>query len=385
MNQFRICPPARSSQPVLITLWIIFVLFLTSCGSGSQSVAAQSSTPTAATGTTLTASAVATATADPTAAPATETPAQEPSPAPLQPSAAAPTTAVAATTAVAVTSAGTATTAAMTEETLPLARTLNILILGSDRLPNTPNWRTDVMMVVALDFDAQRIGVLSIPRDLYLDAIPKHQPNKMNVLDYLGERDEPNGGGPKLIKQMIQERMGLTIHHYLRFDFNSFQAVVNALGGVKIDIDCRYVDAVINLQPGEQRLTGEQALRYVRSRSTGGDLDRARRQQRIVWAVRNQVLEENLLPRLPALYQSLAGSIQTDIGLVTALRVARFVLGINPDNVHSFVIAPPQLVTEGWRQGMFVFVPDWPAITAAAQKIFDRPPFMETSTPSVCP
>lgn len=240
-------------------------------------------------------------------------------------------------------------------------------------------------MVVALDFAQARVGVISIPRDVYINPIPNHQPNKMNVIDYLGERDEPDGGGPKLLKRIIQEHMGVAIHHYLRFDFQSFQALVDALGGVEIEIDCPYADGVINLKAGVQRLTTEQALRYVRSRDLGGDLDRARRQQRFIWAVRNQVLKENLLPRLPALYQSLAGSIQTDIGLVTALRLARFVLTINPDNVHSLVLAPPSLVTEGWRQGMFVFIPDWPAIAEAAQIIFERPPFVETNTPSVCP
>jgi LCP family protein required for cell wall assembly len=241
------------------------------------------------------------------------------------------------------------------------------------------------MMIVALDFAQARVGVISIPRDLYMNPIPDHQPNKMNVIDYLGERDDPNGGGPKLLKRLIQEHMGITIHHYLRFDFQSFQAVVDTLGGVEIEIDCPYNDGVINLKAGVQRLTTAEALRYVRSRDLGGDLDRARRQQRLIWAVRNQVLKENLLPRLPALYQNLAGSIQTDIGLVTALRLARFVLTINPDNVHSLVLAPPTLLTEGWRQGMFVFIPDWPAIAKAAQIIFERPPFVETNTPAVCP
>jgi LCP family protein required for cell wall assembly len=300
-------------------------------------------------------------------------------------------TAEPATTAIVTASASLAAIAPATTVTatvdgqLPLSRTLNILVLGSDRWPNVENWRTDVMMIVALDFAQARVGVISIPRDLYMNPIPNHQPNKMNVIDYLGERDEPNGGGPKLLKRLIQEHMGITIHHYLRFDHQSFQALVDTLGGVEIEIDCPYNDGVINLKAGVQRLTTAEALRYVRSRDLGGDLDRARRQQRFIWAVRNQILKENLLPRLPALYQNLAGSIQTDIGLVTALRLARFVLTINPDNVHSLVLAPPTLLTEGWRQGMFVFIPDWPAIAKAAQIIFERPPFVETNTPAVCP
>ena len=340
---------------------ILFLLLCTSCMGGSETAVAQSSdttaTPVAADKAQPAATAVATA-ATTTATPAAET--------------------------VAV-AAATSPVTATVDGQLPLSRTLNILVLGSDRWPNVVNWRTDVMMIVALDFAQARVGVISIPRDLYMNPIPDHQPNKMNVIDYLGERDDPNGGGPKLLKRLIQEHMGITIHHYLRFDFQSFQAVVDTLGGVEIEIDCPYNDGVINLKAGVQRLTTAEALRYVRSRDLGGDLDRARRQQRLIWAVRNQVLKENLLPRLPALYQNLAGSIQTDIGLVTALRLARFVLTINPDNVHSLVLAPPTLLTEGWRQGMFVFIPDWPAIAKAAQIIFERPPFVETNTPAVCP
>lgn len=352
---------------MLLVGLIILLLLCTSCMGSSEIAAAQSSdadtTP------------VTTATAQPTstvvAAAATSVPTTM-----------VTTTPAADTATVAPSTAPVTTTI---DGQLPLSRTLNILVLGSDRLPNTTNWRTDVMIIVALDFDQQRVGVISIPRDVYINPIPDHQPNKMNVIDYLGERDEANGGGPKLLKRIIQEHMGIPIHHFLRFDFNSFQAVVDTLGGVEIEIDCPYVDSVINLKAGVQRLTSEQALRYVRSRDRGGDLDRARRQQRLIWAVRNQILKENLLPRLPALYQNLAGSIQTDIGLVTALRLARFVLTINPDNVHSLVLAPPQLLTEGWRQGMFVFLPDWAAIAEAAQIIFERPPFVETNTPAVCP
>ena len=365
------------SKTLIFGISLLFFL-ITSCSDSSQTAAAQGN-----------------------AAPTATTAASSPTPAAAAPTAPPPTTTVTATmtttvtntVTVAVTDTATVTdtSAAATVETplvedsLPLSRTLNILILGSDRLPNMPNWRTDVMMVVALDFEAKRIGVISIPRDVYVDAIPNHQPNKMNVIDYLGEKDEADGGGPKLLERIIHERMGIRVDHYLRFDFSSFQAVVNTLGGVEIEIDCPYVDRVINLKPGVQRLNGDQALRYVRSRDIGGDLDRARRQQRIVWAVRNQMLKENWLPRLPALYQTLASSIQTDVGIVTALRVARFVLSIDPDNVHSFVLSPPELINEGWRQGMFVFVPDWPAITTAVQKIFDRPPFVETNTPKSCP
>lgn len=273
----------------------------------------------------------------------------------------------------------------------PLSRTLNILVLGSDRRPNTPNWRTDVMMIVALDLDAGRAGVISIPRDLYLEVIPNHTANRINTVDYLGEQDQPDGGGPALLKALISKHMDIRIDHFMRFDFESFKAFVDALGGIAVQIDCPYRDMVtwgaagIDLKPGLNRLTGDQALKYVRSRYMGGDLDRARRQQRFAWAVRNQILQENLLPRLPAIYQALAASIDSDIGIVTALQLVRFVLGLDEEDVHGLVLAPPTMLTPGWRQGMSVFIPNWSAVRASTTEIFENPPFTSANTPARCP
>ncbi len=191
--------------------------------------------------------------------------------------------------------------------TNPLLHTTNILLLGSDRRPKDVNWRTDVIMIVALDLAQGEAGVISIPRDLYIDAIENHQPNKINVVDYLGEQDNPGGGGPALLADILAQRMGVPIHHYLRFEFEGFKQVVDALGGVEIQVDCpvydflEQEDIAINLAPGTHRLSGIQALSYVRTRRQGGDLERARRQQRVALAIRDQMLNENLMPRIPSL------------------------------------------------------------------------------------
>ena len=281
-------------------------------------------------------------------------------------------------------------TSASLDALLPLSRTTNILVLGSDRRPNTPNWRTDVMMIVALDYENNRAGVISIPRDIFIDRIPDHNPNKINVVDYLGEQDEPDGGGPKLLGSIIQEKLGIPIHHYVRFDFNGFVELVDALGGVEVEIDCPYYDyfqiedVVLNVKPGIQVLSGEEALVYVRSRRLGGDLDRARRQQRFIWAIRNHVLNENILTKLPALYSALGDSVQTDLGIVQILRVARFALGLDKENIHGFVIGYP-LVRQGYAGAMWVFLADWDAIREEAQKVFEREPFIDTNTLENCP
>ncbi len=132
--------------------------------------------------------------------------------------------------------------------TSPFLHTTNILLLGSDRRPNEVNWRTDVIMILALDFEKGVAGVISLPRDLYIDEIPDHKPNKINVVDYLGEMDEPDGGGPALLASILEERMGVPIQHYLRFEFEGFKQVIDALGGVEIQVPRRSSICSIKLE-----------------------------------------------------------------------------------------------------------------------------------------
>jgi LCP family protein required for cell wall assembly len=269
-----------------------------------------------------------------------------------------------------------------------LDRTTNILLLGSDRRPNTPNWRTDVMMIIAIDDATKQVGVISLPRDIYVDEIPDHRGNKINVIDYLGEQDEPDGGGPKLLGQIIENKIGVPIDHFIRFDFEAFKKLVDAMGGVEIEIDCPLYDPYgydqgglpLALDKGVHRLNGGEALSYVRSRLVGGDLERERRQQRFAWAVRSQILNENLLTRVPAMYQALNDHVQTDLGLRDAIKLVRFALDLDADNVHGFVVNDPSMIKEGYAGQMWVWYPNWANIAKAAEGLFDTPPLLDTNT-----
>ncbi|MBK8051324.1 MAG: LCP family protein [Anaerolineales bacterium] len=269
-----------------------------------------------------------------------------------------------------------------------LERTTNLLLLGSDRRPNTPNWRTDVMMILAIDNASKQVGVVSLPRDLYVDTIPGHRGNKINVIDYVGEQDEPDGGGPKLLAAVLEDKIGVRIDHYIRFDFEAFKKLVDALGGVEIEVDCGLYDPQgydqgglpLALDPGIHRLNGGEALSYVRSRLVGGDLERERRQQRLAWAVRTQILNENLLPRVPAMYAALNDNVQTDLGLMDAIGLVRFALKLDSEKVHGFVVNDPTMIKEGYAGQMWVWYPNWPNIAKAAQEVFSTPPLLETNT-----
>ena len=203
---------------------------------------------------------------------------------------------------------------------------------------------------------------------MYIDPIPGHLPNRINVIDYLGEMDAPGGGGPRLLISILEDQLGITVDNYIRFRFEGFKNVIDALGGLRIHVDCYlYEDypeegIYLNLPPGEHLLNGEQALSYVRSRrSGGGDLERARRQQRVMWALRKQLVEQkqNLLPRAFALYDALRYSVDTDVGRWDTLKYARFGLSLGEADVKGLVLGPPDALTPGWRQGMAVFLVDW--------------------------
>ncbi len=268
-----------------------------------------------------------------------------------------------------------------------LNATTNVLILGSDRRPKEPNWRTDVIILLMMNPNLGEAAIISFPRDMYIDYIPGHQPNRINVIDYLGEMEAP-GGGPNLLITILEQRLGIEIDHYVRFQFDGFTKLIDKLGGLRIYVDCHLFEdypeegIYLNLHPGEHLLSGQQALSYVRSRRAGGgDLERARRQQRVVWALRKQLadLNWNLVLQGVGLFEALRYSVDTDVGMFDSLKYARFGLKLSESGVKGMVLGEPAL-RHGWRQNMAVFLVDWRQIANELQSVFDRPPLVDTNT-----
>jgi polyisoprenyl-teichoic acid--peptidoglycan teichoic acid transferase len=169
----------------------------------------------------------------------------------------------------------------------------NILILGSDKRATLGEnrGRSDTAILLRVDPDQNAITVMSIPRDLKVD-IPGYGINKFNAAYTYG--------GPKLTLRLVTELTGLQINHVVNVDFLGFVRAVNAIGCVYTDVDRRYYHSnlglppseqysEINIQPGYQRLCGQQALQYVRYRHTDTDLVRSARQQGFLSAARQQV------------------------------------------------------------------------------------------------
>ncbi|MGD8464363.1 MAG: LCP family protein [Anaerolineae bacterium] len=230
---------------------------------------------------------------------------------------------------------------------------LNILLLGSDRRSDSGTWRTDTMIVVTVDAERNVVRLLSIPRDLWVN-IPGHGYDRINTADLWGELAH-EGGGPDLVKQTIAQNLGIPIHYYVRVDFDGFMQIIDAIGGVDIDVECALED--IELTPGLQHMDGELALLYARSRITTSDFDRSRRQRKLLMALWEKGLSRDIIPRIPALWMAMNDAFETDIPLDQVVNLAYVGLQLRPNQIFSQSIGPWQV--ENWMtpEGAAVLLP----------------------------
>lgn len=188
----------------------------------------------------------------------------------------------------------------------------NILVLGVDRRSGDTG-RSDTLFVTMLDTSRNQAALLSIPRDT-LVSIPGYGWDKVNhAYAY---------GGHELSRKTVENFLGIPISNYVLVDFQGFIKLVDAIGGVDIDVEksMQYTDPydgenglVINLQPGKQHMDGTTAIQYVRYRDEEGDIGRVARQQKFMKAVFAKLRSASLLTRAPEIAHTLYQSIDTDL------------------------------------------------------------------------
>ena len=256
---------------------------------------------------------------------------------------------------------------------------VNVLILGLDRRPGQGYVvRSDTMMLVTAYPPGPRLGLLSIPRDLYVE-IPGYATNRINTAHFWGE-SEAEGNGPSLAKQTVEQTFGVPVQRFVRVDFGGFRAVVDAVGGLDIQVDEAVVDnayptedfgvTTIEIPAGLQHLDGEEALQYARSRHGSSDFDRARRQQQILIALARRVLAPSAWPRLPAVYRAVAGNVDTDLRIWEWLSVAATLLRVGPEGIEYQVIDREMVSPWTTPTGGAVQLPVWERITLLVQHLF---------------
>lgn len=262
-----------------------------------------------------------------------------------------------------------------------------VLLLGTDRRsPHSTTNNTDTILVFHLDPNTQRVAMLSIPRDLYID-IPDHGQGRINTAYSSGVQD--GTGGLELARQTVSSVIGMPIDHAILIDFDVFITLVDAVGGVDVDVpydiyDPTYPDSGIGYDPfylpaGQHHLDGATALKYARTRATaGGDFDRTARQRQVVLAVRDRVLTFDMLPDLiaqsPQLWTSLQNAFETDLTLAEMVDLSVAASRIPTDQLATGAI--DQTCTQPWitPTGAQVLVPLPDQIDTLVNELFSAPP-----------
>lgn len=200
-----------------------------------------------------------------------------------------------------------------------LALKTNIVVMGVDERDEDAG-RSDTLFVVMLDTKENNASLLSIPRDTMV-KIPEHGWDKINhAFAY---------GGYKLTQKTVEEFLGIRINHYVVIDFKGFKDLVDAMGGIDINVekDMYYADPydnlVIDLAQGEQHLNGEKAIEYVRYRDEEGDIGRIKRQQHFMAAVYKKVTSPEIILHLPSLLKEVISMVKTDIPLTGMVSLAK--------------------------------------------------------------
>lgn len=265
---------------------------------------------------------------------------------------------------------------------------VTILVLGIDeRCDEIGPTRTDTMMVISLDPVNMSGAMLSIPRDLWVE-IPGFGVAKINQAHRLGELYEYPEGGPGLAVDTVEAAIGVNVEYYLTVNFEAFIQTIDEIGGIEVTVpeaiqDSSYPDNCYGYDPfyieaGDHQLDGQTALKYARTRATfGGDVDRARRQQQVVMAVRNKILRLDMIPQLllraPEFWNILQDNVRTNLALDEIIQLGLLAQDIPDGNIHSAVIDYDYVYNQVTPDGQEVLVPIRENIRELRDQLFARP------------
>ncbi|MBK8029027.1 MAG: LCP family protein [Chloroflexi bacterium] len=275
-------------------------------------------------------------------------------------------------------------------------RRFNILLMGIDqRRGETGTFRTDTMMIVSVDPVRKTVGMLSIPRDLWVQ-IPGYQPSRINTANDIGDRDGYPGGGPALAARTVTENLGIDVDKYIRVNFDVFTTVVDLVAPSGVEVcptqaidDPTYPDAGygfihVTFPAGCQTLDATRLLQYARTRHTqNSDFDRAARQQEVIKSLRDTVMSAggiaNLIVHVPELWTELSDSYVTNLSQEELFALASLAQDIPRENIRSAVINQFYTTPQTNPNGDQVLILNYSAFRGLLQEVFGENQTLNTS------
>lgn len=246
----------------------------------------------------------------------------------------------------------------------------------------------DTVILASYDKGRGKAAIVSIPRDLYIDLPGQTKRAKINEVYALGEQQSPGGGGIGLAKQVVSFLTGIYIDHAVVVNFEAFQKLIKLVDGVEVtrvapfkeDKQWRFEGVagspywykennlageegwVFTIPAGKSTLDANSALYYARSRYTSSDFDRMHRQQEIIFALKNKIMNVGELVnplRLFRILDILGSNVETDMNITEINEALENVRGNTWDDVSKFVIDDSEegLLVADNIEGQFVLLP----------------------------
>ncbi|MGI6114493.1 MAG: LCP family protein [Mahellales bacterium] len=228
---------------------------------------------------------------------------------------------------------------------------VNILLLGMDlneqRLNTMGAFRTDTMMLFSIDFINKKIAILSIPRDTYVKIPGRNAYNKINSAFAYGGGLKKDGFA--LTRETVTNFLGgIPVNYHVGLDMDVVEEIIDAMGGLELEVDVPVKLGGRELKPGKQKLTGQQVMDYSRWRYTRrGDIDRVGRQQRVIMAIFRQLFRTNQLKNIPQIYSIVREKIYTDLEFTHIATLAFFAKDLTMDDIKTYTISGDFLNIDG--------------------------------------
>jgi len=240
------------------------------------------------------------------------------------------------------------------------ANQINILILGSDRRAYTGGFRTDVILLMTVNFETKTINMTSFPRDLYV-YMPGYNQERINAAQFKGGFD--------LTAATFEYNFGVRPDYYILLEFSGFESIINMMGGINVAVAQSLTDqrdgyGYYTVNPGVVHMDGATALWYVRARYTTSDFDRTRRQQEVLLAVVDRMVNLDMIPRIPDLYKQYQNTVTTDLALEDIIPLIPLAPEFLDGNIGRYAIGREHVTSWVTSTGSAVLLPNTTAIQA---------------------
>jgi len=218
---------------------------------------------------------------------------------------------------------------------------VNILLLGIGGEGHDGPLLTDTIIFASVKPSTGQVTLLSIPRDLAVE-LPRYGIRKINHANAYGKEMDYPGGGEQLAADIVAKTVGQPVNYFVRMDFDGFKDIIDGLGGITVNVENSFTDSqyptlnygyqTIRFTAGTQRMNGDTALTYVRSRhgnnGEGSDFARSRRQQLVLEAVKEKIFSVGTLlnpGKIGSTLTSLGNHSRTNLEVWEMLRIAKII------------------------------------------------------------